>query len=101
MWDVSPEMLSDMMSKIMAGMRPPSKDPETTNWPRSGGKGGGLGVREFLLCKVNQGVVKGRKEGPYFMVFVVIFLVKGVDSFDKVVNACGLSDSLEDVWGIL
>ena len=30
-----------------------------------------------------------------------IFLLKGVDSFDKVVSEYGISDSLEDIWGIL
>ena len=57
--------------------------------------------REFQWCKVNRGVATFSKEFPSCMVFVVTFFVKGVDSFDKVVAVCGISDSLEDIWGIL
>ena len=27
-------------------------------------------------------------------------IMKGVDSFDKLVSGCGLLDSLEDIWDI-
>ena len=55
----------------------------------------------FRLCVVNQIVVTGRKELSSCLVFVVIFFVKVVDSFDKLVAGCGFLDSLEDMWGIL
>ena len=35
------------------------------------------------------------------LVFVVTVFLKGLDFFDKVVDGCGVSDSLEDMWGIL
>ena len=81
------------MPIIMAGMRPPSEDSETTYWT---GEGGG-----FRSCRVNWSVVTGSKEFPSCLEFVVTFLVKGVDSFNKVVDGCGLLESLEDIWGIL
>ena len=58
------------------------------------GGGGGGGMREFRLCKVNCGVVTGSKELPSSMVFLVTFLVKGVDIFDEVVAVCGFSDNM-------
>ena len=51
-------------------------------------------MREFRLCKVNCGVVTGSKELPSSMVFLVTFLVKGVDIFDEVVAVCGFSDNM-------
>ena len=38
---------------------------------------------------------------PVLSGFLATFLVKGVDSFDKVVAGYGLLDILEDLWGIL
>ena len=57
--------------------------------------------REFRLCRVNKGVVTDRKKLPYCLVFVVKFIMKLVGSFNKVVAGCGVSDILEDIWGIL
>ena len=41
------------------------------------------GRRDLHLCRVNWVVVIGRNEFPYFLVFVVKFFVKGVESFVK------------------
>ena len=84
-----------MMPIRMSGMRPPSEEPETTYWTGEGGGGG------FCSCRVNWSVVTGSKECPSCLAFIVTFLMKGVDSFDKVLDMCGLSESLEDIWGIL
>ena len=53
-----------------------------------------MGLR---LCRVNWGIVTGSKECPYCLVFVLTFFVKGVDSFDKLVAGCCISDSLEGI----
>ena len=53
--------------------------------------------REFHLFIVDQLVVTGRKKCPSCLVFVVTFFVKGVDGLDKVVDGCGVLDSLEDI----
>ena len=50
--------------------------------------------REFPLCRVNWGVVTGKKECLYCLFFLVKFFVKGVDIFDEVVVGCGFSDIL-------
>ena len=55
----------------------------------------------FRLCRVNWGFVTGSKKCRSCMVFLVTLFMKGVGIFDKVVDGCGLSDSLEDIWGIL
>ena len=69
------------------------------NIPDSG-RGRGVG-RWLHLCIVDWEVVIGRNKCLSCLVFVVTFYVRVVDSFDKVVAVCGLSDSLEDIWGIL
>ena len=66
-----------------------------TYWPGAEKRGG------VCLCRVNWGVVTGSKECSPYLVFVVKFFMKGVDSFDKVVARCGFSDSQEDIWVIL
>ena len=55
----------------------------------------------FRLCIVNWSVFTGSKELPSCLALVVTFSVKGVDSFNKLVDGCGLSEILEDIWGIL
>ena len=64
------------------------------------GRGRG-GRRDLHLCRVNWVVVTVSNECLSCLVFVVTFFLKGVDSFNKLVAGCGVSDSLEDIWDIL
>ena len=63
--------------------------------------GGRVVLGRFHLVIVNRLVVTDSTEFLYYLVFVAIFFMKGVDSFGKVVSGCCFSNSLEDIWGIL
>ena len=92
--DVSPELLSVMIPINFGCGASVVRGHRNKILVRVSGEGRKMGLR---LCRVNWGVVTGSKECPYCLVFVLTFFVKGVDSFDKLVAGCCISDSLEGI----